>query len=232
MTESSGGVPILAEGAETVPAVNPTEKMLPQSHANDLIGQARREGYAKGKEDALMQVQKQPVGQTVPQPGQLQQPTTAQVPQVASPDVRAQVAQELNERAMQEHNTRIANEFVGKLQAAKDRYPDLEKKVTDILSPKLLPILQMANAHENTADVVNDMLENPHKIGNILALIDTPALAMQEMTKLSNSIKANHDAANLVSPKEPLSHLKPSTISSDSGPKTPQDWRRDPRFRG
>lgn len=207
------------------------EKVLTQSEVNDLIGRKKAEAYEQGKREALaqLQAQSQPVQAPVSSMGGMQQ---------YSPDhIRNMVAEEaqrqLQYQAQMAEGNRIANEFTQKMVAAKDKYPDFEQTVSSLDFTKIPHIVRLANQADNTADIMYDLANNPHKIANLLTLANTDdRLAQQGIAKLSQSIKQNQAVENQKSSREPLSQMKPSITGTDNGSMTVSDLRKQPWLRG
>ncbi len=166
----------------------------------------------------------------MPQPMQ-QQPTQGNY--LTEDSARSFMAQELERQRQAAVGNQIANEFVSKLSAGKNKYPDFDEKVAPLLQEfqagRLLPLILMGNATDNTVDVMYDLANNQHKIGSLMATHrEAPALAQSEMAKLSSSIKANEAAAAQAqqSAAAPLSQLKPSTSGADNGSMSVKDYKR------
>jgi hypothetical protein len=240
---------------ETVAPEEANEKLLRQSEVDKLIGREKKKAYERGKMDGLAQLQpaqaeaaqSAPVAQApVPQQaptyapqqqnsmGGMQQFNPDQIQQMIDERLAKQ-QQEYQQRLNDDHNNRIANEFVTKLQAGKAKYPDFDKKVEPLLNSigNIPEIAYLSNAVDNTADVIYELAENPTKIANILSLAQrTPHLAHAEMIKLSNSIKSNESASQTPSVNEPLSQLKPSTVGGDNGSLSVKDFKKMPWLKG
>lgn len=206
------------------------EKVLTQSEVNDLIGRKKAEAYEQGKRETLaqLQAQNQQAQATVSSMGGMQQ---------FNPDLRNMVAEEA-QRQLQHHaqmaeGNRIANEFTQKMMAAKDKYPDFEQTVSSLDFSKIPQIVKLANQADNTADIMYDLANNPHKIANLLTLANTDdRLAQQGISKLSQSIRQNQAVENQKSSREPLSQMKPSITGTDNGSMTVSDLRKQPWLRG
>ena len=195
--------------AQAVPVAAPQEKMIPQSEVNHLVGKVRQEAHEKGKMEA-QQVQQ----------GTLSEERIRQI-------IMEQTQQSQQKQAMEMRAQQIVQDFAGKMSAGGAKYPGFEEKVAALDLPKIPQIVHLASSVDNTADVMNELADNPHKIASLLTLArETPHLANLEMQKLSNSIKANQKATETVQTKEPLSTIKPSTAPSDKGPLSVADFRK------
>lgn len=207
------------------------EKVLTQSEVNDLIGRKKAEAYEQGKREALAQFQPAPQAQQqqVSQMGGMQQFNPDQLRNMVAEEAQRQ----LQYHAQMAQGERIANEFTQKMMSAKDKYPDFEQVVSGLDFSKIPQIVQLANGSENTADIMYDLAQNPHKIANLLTLANTdPRLAHQGMQKLSASIKQNQSVENQKNAREPLSQVTPSITGTDNGSQTISDLRKQPWLRG
>lgn len=218
---------------ESTPVSSPAstqEKMVPQSTVDSLIKGIKAEAYQKGKSDAASS---QTVSQAAPQshPGQ-------------APDIKKMVAEEAQsfiqglhneaiERQHAEEGKRIAQEFIGKLDADKSNYQDFDSKVGKLPFKDITDIITMANSVDNTAGIMYELAENPLKLASLNQLAKlNPQLAMTEMQKLSRSIQLNQAAKNVSMPNEPLSQVRPSPIGTDNGSLTLTDMKRQDWARG
>lgn len=133
------------------------------------------------------------------------------------------------------HEAQVQNEvstFMNRINAAKDKHPDLVQKLQDMgieQVPQLVPLL---NSVDNTADAIADLAENPHKIGTILSLMrESPHLAAQAVKRLSKSITDNDKAMqsmnSVANTKEPLSQVTASNVSGGAdGQMSVKDFRK------
>src|ERR1043165_4223803 len=161
------------------------EKMLAQSVVNKLVGDVRKEarlqGYNKAKAEIMAELQNQQVqpaddqAQARPQAtmGGMPQMNMEQLHQMIS-DATSKHAQALMEKQQQEAHRqqmgKLAASFIQKMDAGKDKYPDFEAQIASLNLPSIPEIVHLAEGVDNTADVMWDLKENPHKIGNLLNL--------------------------------------------------------------
>lgn len=217
-------------GEQAAQAQAEAEKMIPQSQVNQLIGQKKLEAYQKGKLDALAEIR--PPVQPAPEGNAQASSQSAQL----SPDAIARMVED--KLAQQNHNAarqQAINGFVQKMQEGPTKYPDFEDKVKNLNLPQLPEnFIHLTNSVDNTADVMYDLADNPEKVMQLLtALEKAPHIAMQQLQKLSGSIKANQSAKEQTQDDEPLSHIKPSsTVGMDNGSKTADDWSKVDWLRG
>lgn len=230
------------------------EKMLPQSQVSKIVGREVKEAYERGRRQALQELNNpQAVQQPQPTPSPMMQDPQA-IPQAAqsapqsmggmqqySPDqIQRMIDEKIQQQQqayVQKHEAKareqwaanLVNEFNGKLQRGTD--PEFDKKIDQLDLQTIPEIVQLANATDNTREVMRELADNPAKVGAIIALAQrNPQLANLEMQKLSNSIKLNQQAANANQPGEPLGRINPSATGTDSGEMSVKDFMKI--FRG
>jgi hypothetical protein len=120
---------------------------------------------------------------------------------------------------------------MSKIAAAKDRFPDLDKRVDEIAAfSELIPLI---NSTEDAAGVIADLVDNPLKMGQLLMVAQrSPQIALTQMQKLASSIKANEAGKRAPHINEPLSHTSPSVIGMGSGSDTIEDLKNKDYLRG
>lgn len=213
-------IPAFQQSAEQKGVVSqtPAEKLLSQNEVNDIVGKVRHAGYEKGRKDAMAETKDSAMSNPQLTEDQIRQMMREEASKVQEEQFRQQAA----------HH--ILSEFSTKMSSGKERYPDFEEKVAGLDLAKIPQIIQLANATDNTADVMYELANKPYKVGNILSLLNSaPHLAIAEMQNLSNSIKTNQKAAQTVSSaREPLSSFRPSNAGIDNGVKSVGDFRKMP----
>lgn len=249
--ENFAPVPVNTSSTEaSAPApVAPSERTFRQTEVNDLVGRARHEAVERYRRETAMsshQPQYQP-----PQQGQVYQPPAqqqpSQAPIMSEQDYRRIAAEEAQRSRTEQHEEnqrlaeekdaqRIASEFFQKVGTGEGGVQAFDKLVTDSgVDLRTIPYhVQLANMVDNTREVMVELLANPAKIAQMQSLIDIdlragrqPRLALAEMKKLADSIKANAGASNFRSPNEPLSQMRPSNAGTgQQGPLTVSDYKR------
>lgn len=222
--QDQGMQPEMAQQAPVTPPA--TEKMLPQSEVNELVGRVKASAYEKAMRDAQgMGGMPQSGAQQLAQ-GALSEEQVRQMMRDEASKINAQQAQMLEAQ-------RIVGEFASKMDLGKEAYEDFDDTVSQLDLRAIPEIVQLANSVGNTADIMYDLGKNPYKIANLKILMQTsPHLARAEINRLSKSIDTNKQAVAQVSTREPLSQMKPSTGSVDSGPMTLKDMKRQKWARG
>lgn len=204
------------------------EKTLRQSEVNDLAGRIRSEAYEKGKQQAMQEYSKQQESGNAEQVAQGSL-SEAQVKTM----IQEQAVQFQEQQSQKMMAEKIVGEFVDKMKQGPSKYEDFEEVVQGISLKDNPDLVQLANSVPNTEDVMYEIANFPNKFANIKMLLQSaPELAMKEIRNLSNSIVKNSEAKDQYSSaKEPLSKLKPSAGTVDSGNLSiselrGQDWLR------
>lgn len=220
----------------------PVNDMLSKDTVSKIVERERQKAFEKGKREAIMELQQQQSGQSesvqqAPQQIQQQSQGLGGMQQLGADDIERMIAEKapqmFHDHINQMKNEHLVNGFVSKMQAAEQKYPGINEKLNDLDYSSLLPIVEMANNMENTADIMKELVDNPMKMGNLLTLQYTqPRLAQKAMMDLSNSIKTNQDALQQeAQARDPMSQLKPSSSAGmDNGTMSVADFRK--MFRG
>lgn len=214
----------------------PASDMLNKATVSKIVERERLKAFAKGKQEALMELQQQ---QQAPQES-AQAPAQAAAPQqlggmqqMSAADIERMIAERapqlLQDHVNEMRNKQTVDSFVSKMQAAEAKHPGLEAKLNDLDYSTMAPVISMANDMENTADIMKELLDNPMKMGNLMTLMYTqPKMANKAMMELSNSIKTNQEAlAQEKQAQDPMSQLKPSTSAGmDNSAMSVSDFRK------
>lgn len=203
----------------------PVEHVVPQAKVNSLIGGAKKASYEKGLNEGYKQAMAELNNQSQPTPqyhAQGQNQSSMGGMQQMNPDeIRKIVAEESQRMQQLAIGNQIANDFNAKLEAGKQKYADFDQAIAPIKeSLHAIPhIVLLANATDNTADVMYELAQNPSKIADIQKLFEiSPRLGQEAMAKLSNSIKRNESTAPQAnSAHQPLSQPKASSFGADNG---------------
>lgn len=227
MTEMQQAVPAAQPQQVQAPVEN-VDKLLPQSTVNDLVVDAKQKSFQKGYSQALAELQ----AQQQPQPAAQQSNAPADDLRKLVADEftkQQQVAQQQMLKQQQEaEGKRILDELNAKVTAAAPKYSDYDEVTKQVDFRQIPEVLHYANLVDNAGDVLYDLAKNPGKIATLRGL--PPALAKQEMLRMSASIKQNQDAQQQAAPRDPLNQIKPSNIDIGKGPQTPADYRNS--FKG
>ena len=197
------------------------DDVLDKATVSKIVARERQKAYEKGKQEALMsqdQQAQQQAPQQAPQPAMQTFGGIQQAPQMSPEDIQKLIAehvpQYLHQQAEDYQRQQFVDGFVAKMQAAEKQFPGLEQKLNDIdfTSPATQKLVQMANNMDNTGEIMNELLENPEKMGTLLNLVrEQPKLAQSRLASLSGSIKTNRDALEQEqSTNEPIGQMKSS----------------------
>ena len=186
----------------------------------DVVNREKQKAFERGKREAMMELQQNQQQPDPQQAGQIQQQSQGLggMQQMSEQDIERMIMQKAPEALMHQINEmkskNMIDSFVNKMQAAEERYPGLEQRLNKLNyeDPRMHKLVEMSNGLENTGDIINELVMNPHKMGQILSNIaDQPYLAQEQLMGLSNSIKSNQSAqAENTQSKDPMSQLKPS----------------------
>lgn len=198
---------------ETEKPVSKPEKMLAQSEVDRIVYGNKMEAHERGKREGLAEARA-----TADLPGKVD-PQTDQVT-LSKAELKQLVEDTATEQSQKEQADRVVRQFVGKLQLGMQKYSDFDETVSKLNIVNLPPaLIDLVTSLDNTADVVYELAKNPSKFSSVLNLCNTSLpLAYDELTRLSDSIKKNHDAANQsqAKPNEPLDQAKPSNVGTDN----------------
>ena len=220
------------------PPVNAPDNMVPKERVTELIRENRREvadkEYARGRAEAEAKYQSQQQPQQPQSMGGMGSPDEAKIRQMMAEEFSRQsnaYLERSREEQKQQNATNLANEVMSKIAAAKDRFPDLEKRVDEIAAfSELIPLI---NSTEDAAGVIADLVDNPLKMGQLLTVAQrSPQIALTQMQKLASSIKANEAGKRAPHINEPLTHTSPSVIGMGSGSDTIEDLKNKDYLRG
>lgn len=207
------------------------EKMLSQSEVNKLVGKLksdeRQKAYDKARREIMAELENQQVS---PPQNQQAQPmgNMGGMPQLNADQVRQMIAEETSkqnqvmreqyqQQQLQDHMNKIASSFIQKMESGKAKHPDFEAKIAELNLPSLPEIVELAEGVDNTADVMMDLANNPHKIGNMLMTFSrNKNLARKSMADLSASIKNNEAAKNIKMPGDPLQKIQSSANANSN----------------
>lgn len=202
----------------------------------DVVKREKQKAFEKGRLAAMqeLQAQQQQAPEQAPQASNL-----GGMQQFSQADIERMI-QEQATRATQEHiqgqlaelkQQQMVDSFVQKMQVAEQQYPGLEQELNQLNynDPRIHSFIGMVNNMENTGDIMKEVLDNPHKLSQILSDIqEQPYLAMKNLQKLSGSIKQNQAAkVEEAQARDPYSQLKPSVNAGmDNSDMTVADFRK------
>lgn len=209
---------------QTIDQVQPP-KMLSEEQVNKIVRE-RVADVQKKADKRVSDLQSQFTTQNQGMGGMSSGPSQEEIQRMIDEGVN----QRLDQRVQEAMAQKTYSEYHAKIQAAKDKYPDIEERLAKLNLSQVPQLVIWANSLDNTVETLKEMADNPARFGNVLTLAAiSPAMAQAELANLSKSISVNESAKNIPVPPEPLSQIKPSTIGSDSGEWTTKD--KDAFFR-
>ncbi len=201
-----------------------TEKTIPQSQVNEIVGNAKREAAERAVE-AYKRQQAQSAGQTQAAPqyqDQYRNMSEEDIKRVTDDRIKShftELQHEAQERSNVEAANRIVRMFGEKIVAGKDKYDDFETVAKSVKMENYPGVVQLLAEHiDNSADVLYHLAKNRSKLYEFERFYaEQPEDAVYEIKRLSDSMKANEAASQAKNPNAPLSQNRPSNTGTDSG---------------
>ena len=191
-----------------------------KQRVTELITENRRDAATKAAEKARTEMLAERDKQSQNSTGMGGMPsgmTEEKFRQLAAEEFQKQ-AQNLQTKYEQEnrqkHFDNLANDFLGKLDAAKGQYPDLVKRQGEI--GELALLVPFINETSEVAGITQHLLDNEAAFANLLMLSQHPNRLRSAIKKIEASIKTNTEALIRSYPKAPLNGVTPSVNSLDS----------------
>lgn len=198
-----------------IPVEPVSEKLVPQSEVNRLVGGAKKEQYDKGYNDAY-------------QKAKAEMPVPTVAPVVDDALIEKKITELVAKK--QQEQTKAANELafaqlrseVGeKVSEAAQRIPDYNQVIADAgladgNSQINGAITYYGNMVDNSGDVFYELGKSVSKLASLTALITSgnEVAAKNYIREISAAIKSNKNSDFKV-PNSPLSTIKPSAIGAD-----------------
>ncbi|WP_342220248.1 hypothetical protein [Rickettsiella endosymbiont of Miltochrista miniata] len=205
-----------------IESVVPVEKTIPQSVVDNVVKQAKHHAYEQGKKAAKEELAQQQAN--IPAFTPTFAPLTTE-------DVQSMIANHTAQQANEWQAQQIAQQFLGKLSAAKDKYPDFEETLANLEVHKFPEVVQLANNFDNTADIMYELGRNPSKAVILKQVAQlNPKMGALEIQRLSDSIKQNQSAKQIPSAQPPLSQLTPSITKATTGRLSLRELKEEPNF--
>lgn len=242
MTEDTSAIEVQAEvNPESIaPESVPDDMQAPiynKIQVQDVVKREKQKAYEKGRREAMaelesQQAQMQPqaqVPQSAPSLGGMTQMTNEQIDKM----IAERMPQALQSHVQEIQTRQLVDSFVTKMQAAEQKHPGLNEKLSELDYKTMAPLVELANNMPNTGDVMKELIDNPMKMGSLMTLLYTqPKLAHREMMNLSNSIAQNEAAkAEEAQARNPMSQIKSSmNAGMDNGKPSIADFKK--MFRG
>ena len=197
-----------SEASIEVDSSVPIEKTIPQSVVGNVVEKTKYQAYEQGKKAAKEELAQQ----------QANNPVSTQIAPLTTEDVQSMITNHTAQQTNEWQAQQIAQQFLGKLNASKDKYPDFEEALASLEVHKFPEVVQLANNFDNTADIMYELAKNPSKAVILKQCAQlNPNLATIELRRLSDSIKQNQTAQQTSSAQPPLSQLTRSSTKIDKG---------------
>lgn len=209
-----------------------TEKMIPQSQVNDIVGNAKRDAIESYKRQQAQQTSQPQQSTQYQEPAQTRNASSEDdIKRLAGDEIKrhfSQLEQEAQERANVEAANRIVGMFRDKIAAGKERFEDFDTVTSNVALQRYPNVVQLLAEHvDNSADVLYHLAKNRDKMYRIEALSEhSPSDAIYEMKRLSDSIKSNEESSQVKHPNTPLSQQRPSNTGTESGSLSMSDLKR------
>lgn len=198
----------------------PNERLFKQSELNEIVGRAKHEAVESFKRQGVQSV---PQNHDVP---------SAVSKGLSEADVRRLSGEELQKRREEWHTEmaqqhyaseakRVVDTYRNKINAGKEKYQDFDTVVNEDKLGKhywnLIPLV--ADHVDNAADVIYELSRNKLKMHQLHSMYENNNAedAIHEVLRLSESLKANEQAAAGKQANAPLSQQRPSNTGTDSG---------------
>jgi hypothetical protein len=201
---------------------SPTEKQFSQADLDALAGRVRQEARLKYEKDAMSQ-------------SQMSEERARQIAQEESAKHSDNIAKVQLEQMQRQAAQEMVGQFNNKISAGKEKYPDIEQKISELRLDTMPELVRHAISVDNTAEFMNEIANHPQKALDIVTAerLGNHALAQKLSRNLSNSINENlKAAANAETPREPLRHVKPSNVGGDDGQMSIADLRKQKHLKG
>jgi hypothetical protein len=205
-----------------------TERTFNSKEVKKVVEREKTKAFERGKREALMELQQQqPMAQEpqAPQPNPNMQGGMGGMPAITQADIERMIAEKAPQ-ALQQHvqkmqQDQMVNTFVSKMQMAEQKHPGLEAELNNLNynDPRMHAFISMANAMENTGEIMKEVLDNPSKMESLLNMAyNQPYQAQKALKSLSDSIKTNDAAkADEAQARDPMSQVKSSTTPGAVG---------------
>lgn len=206
------------------PPVQATEKMVPQSQVNEIVGNAKREAAERAVEAYKRQNAQSAPAPSTPQHelGSHRVISEDDVKRYTGDEIQRhfnELEQKAQERANVDAANRVVAMFKDKIVQGKDKYEDFES-VTGNVAMQYYPnvVLLLAEHVDNSADVLYHLAKNRTKLYELESICaHSSPDAIYEIKRLSDSIKANDQGSQTKNANSPLSQNRPSNTGTDSG---------------
>lgn len=208
--------------------------MVSKQRVNEIVQERTRQAAEKAYQRGLSESAQKSQTQSSSSMGGMYQPSEDQLRQMMEQTFESRYAKlqdDFQRSETEKQINKIAQDFMGKIDAGKDKYPDLVKRQNEI--GELGTLIPFINESEHTAGLANHLINNGHTVASLLVLQHTsPVFLRREIQKIANSLKQNEDAVNAPRAHEPLYQPTPSTYTTDGGSDSIEALKQQPWLRG
>ncbi|GKS62457.1 hypothetical protein YTPLAS21_19150 [Candidatus Nitrosocosmicus sp.] len=217
------------------------EKMLTQSHVNNIVKSKTAEAIARTRQEAEAEFQRRLEEERAKMVSE-QSRNNQNVSRETNVDQLYQEVQErfnkdMEKKQLEQEMQQVAQNYLNKMQKGAELYDDFND-ITKQFDPGAFPeLVYLVSGMDNAADVIYELANNPMKLTALDSLARrAPQLAQREMQKLAASIQSNRQGsqmANQTITQPPLDRLTPSRANKNSdGNSSIQDFRGMDWLRG
>jgi hypothetical protein len=215
-----------------------SEKMLPQSEVNSLIGRAKAEAQEKARRQLEQEFQAK-IEELNSQKQNAQQKgmdtKDIDVDKIYE-DVHSRFAKEMEQRQYEQHMNNIANSYQTKIDQGSKQYEDFDQVTKDFDPAEFPQLVYLIAGMDNAADILYELNKNPNKLATIDYLSQrSPKRAYAEINNIGKSIAANKAALEEEKASQadmPLDRLTPSNKTGSNGQMSVSDLRSQPWLAG
>ncbi len=203
----------------------PSERVFRQSEVNELVGRVKREERAKYTQNDDSHQQRAYEAQPR---SQMAEQDIRRVAAEEAQRLRDEWYKEAQANTESQYAQKIVENFWNKLAPGKEKYQDFDQITGDIEFSRFPNVVQLlAENVDNAHDVLYELGKDRLKMVQLEQLSQmSPKDAISHAKRLADSIKQNEEASRVRHPNQPLSQLKPSNVSTDSGVMSVSDYRR------
>lgn len=228
--DQSGSQDAGATQVET-PVQNQNSDMVSKQRVNEIVQERMRQASQKAYERGLSEAAQKSQASTM---GGMTQHSEADLRRMMQEEFAAQqhkLQDDFRREQVKQQIDQLTNDYLGKLSAAKDKYPDLVNRQEEL--GEIHTLIPYINESDEAAGITQHLLDNGHNVASLLVLQHTsPNFLRREIQKLAASIKNNDAARDRPRSAEPLYQPTPSAYTADSGNDSIESIKKQPWLRG
>lgn len=222
INDVSEDVPVSESSVE----VQAQEKMVPASKIDEIIREKYAKAFNKGKAEGIKEAEdfyksNQTAHVNQSNGGSVDEDKLRQVIGEIFNENKEAYTKAQEEQRLKAESEKASQEIFEKFEESRKKYEDFDEETQGINYNYHAPVLLLANEFDNTGDIFYELSKKPQKLITIHGLLHAgeKGKAMQQLRKISDSIKNNETAVNSKKPPRPLNQIKSSNIAGDSGSK-------------